>query len=285
MAAAAGDAAPPAACARLVAALPAPWRELAESYGVVAAPAPGDNADADAAEARLLWPNNVVALDAAAFACGRLARGGGLDGHAHDARELERCRALAARAQTLLAGTVVGRGDESDHPWLALCAPALLGGAAAPPAAAGANAAAAAAVADAGAAPLLLVSEAELRRACGGALAPGLRFASSALPQEAARCARELAEADHGGGAGGLANAAAAFSSLARFLAGELDGAEEGGEGEGEDEDEAAGLQRGSATYLRPLDRHGCGAVFPHFAVARTGAGSLVGVVGATVYT
>jgi hypothetical protein len=275
MAAAAGDAAPPAACARLVAALPAPWRELAESYGVVAAPAPGDNADADAAEARLLWPNNVVALDAAAFACGRLARGGGLDGHSPDARELERCRALAARAQTLLAGTVVGRGDESDHPWLAVCAPALLGGAAA-------GAIAAAADAGEGAAPLLvLVSEAELRRACGGALAPGLHFASSALPQEAARYARELAEADRAGGAGGLANAAAAFSSLARVLAGELDGAEEGEEGE----DEAAGLQRGSATYLRPLDCHGCGAVFPHFAVARTGAGSLVGVVGATVYT
>jgi hypothetical protein len=296
MAAAAGDdAAPAAACARPAAALPAPWRELAESYGVIPAPAPRNDADAAAAaaaaEARLLWPSNVVALDAVAFACGRVARGGGLDGHAHDARELARCRALAARAQTLLAGTVVGRGDEGDHPWLAFCAPALLDGAAAPLAAAAAAAAGAgaiAAAADAGegaAPPLVLVSEAELRRACGGALAPRLHFTSSALPQEAARYARELAEADHGGGAGGLANAAAAFSSLARFLAGELDGAEEGGEGEGEDEDEAAGLQRGSATYLRPIDRHGCGAVFPHFAVARTGAGSLVGVVGATVYT
>ena len=269
-----------APCARLDGPLPAPWRELSEAYGV--------EAPAGADAAARLWPNNGIALDAVAFACGRVARGDDAGGdHAHDAHELARCRALAARAQTLLAGTVVGRGDESDHAWLAFCAPALLGDDEAP---AAAEAAAAAAAADAAVAAAengagaaanasdaaLLVSEAELRRACGGALCATLRFERAALPQAAEQHARRLAEeAEHDGGGGGHANAAAAFCSLARLLA-----CDEGG-GEGE----AAGLQRGSATFFRAHDRAGSGCVYPHFAVARTAAGSVVGVVGATVWT
>jgi hypothetical protein len=122
-----------------------------------------------------------------------------------------------------------------------------------PVVAAPAVAGAAAAAADGGA----LVTGAELLTAACGALWPSLGFSS----QPAAGVAAEL-DAREGEEA---TNEGAAWRAAAAAL-------------------EGGGAR--AATYLRPVEAGGAGpAVWPHFLLARTPAGSLAGVIGATVWT
>lgn len=101
------------------------------------------------------------------------------------------------------------------------------------------------------------ISGEELLAAACGALWPALVFSPRPLAEVAAELdAREGEEATNEG---------AAWRAAAAAL-------------------EAAGARGGA--YLRPVERGGFGpSVMPHFLLARTPAGSLVGAVGATVWT
>jgi hypothetical protein len=193
------------------------------------------------------WQRNALALGAVQFACGRLACAGGAGAHDHAPGDAEACAALADAAAAALAGTRVGRGDEGDHEWRRFVAPALEAG---PPPAAG------------------TVTEAELRAALGGALcpAPALRMVLQPLAATLDAWERDFADGDEGADANTLADAVAPLRAARDvFLAG--DG-------------------RASAAYARPAEGgRTCGAVVPHFLVARTAAGGLAGVCGFTVYT
>jgi len=245
------DAAPD--CAPLPNAPLAPhWLELCADYDV------GED------DAALPFVNNNVARDAVAFPCGRIASAAAAAPHAHAAGEAERCGAIAARAEAALAGLYVGLGDEGDHRWRAFSAPALLGGHGG---------------GDAGGAVGGLVTPAELRAALGGALVPGLEFRAVPLADALADFARRReTEVDPAREPNRVAGEGECFGAFERAL---------GGGGVGNNVAAAAGFEHGSQTYLRPLDVRvaGGGCVFPHFLVARTLGGSLVGVLGSTVWT
>ena len=189
------------------------------------------------------WPHNVLALDAQALHCGRLASASAsvcvaapLRGHAPGAPA--QCAALAASMAARLQGLLVRRGDESDHAWFAFSAPALAGAAAA----LGGG----------------LVTEEELRAACGGALSPHVRFKCSSLEAEVAAC-RAAGEPQ-----AGEADALQALCALAQ----------------------GAGAA-GTLTFFRPVEPHGIGlppSVYAFFILCRLEAG-LCGVAGFAVWT
>ena len=194
------------------------------------------------------WTNNSVASDAVAFACGRLAsprEAGYASEHLHDTVEARTCTELAAAAEERLRGAFTHRGDEGDHPWRAFAAPAILG-AAAPAVVAG------------------LVTAAEIAAAFGGALSPHQRFAISPMAAEVDRAEAEQRDGDANEGA----RVAEPFREVMRLFAEHADAA-----------------VRSSATYARPIEDRKCGCVYTHYFVARTSAGSIVGVSGHTVWT
>jgi hypothetical protein len=194
------------------------------------------------------WTRNNIASDAVAFACGRLASPrevGYAPEHLHDAAEARACAELAAAAEERLRGAYTYRGDEGDHPWRAFVSPALLG-APAPAGAAG------------------LVTAAEIAAAFGGALSPRQRFAVSPMAVEVDRAEAEQRDGDANEGA----RIAEPFREVLRLFAEHADAA-----------------VRSSASYARPLEDRKCGCVYTHFFVARTSAGSIVGVCGNTVWT
>ena len=185
------------------------------------------------------WPRNCLALDAQAMQCGRLMStsvAAPLHGHAPGASA--QCAALAASMAARLQGLLVGRGDESDHDWFAFSAPALAGAGAA----AGEG----------------LVTEEELRAACGGALSPHVRFKCTSLEAEVAVCrAAEEPQA-------GEADALQALCALAQ----------------------GAGAA-GTLTFFRPVEPRGIGlppSVYAFFILCRPEAG-LSGVAGFAVWT
>lgn len=193
------------------------------------------------------WQHNALALGAVQFACGRLACAGDAGAHDHVPGDAEACAALADAAAAALAGTRVGRGDEGDHEWQRFVAPALAAG---PPVAAG------------------CITEAELRAALGGALCPppALRMVLQPLAAAMDSWERDFADGDEGADPNMLADAVAPLRAVREVLLGGDGGA--------------------SAAYARPADGgRTCGAVVPHFLVARTAAGGLAGVCGFTVYT
>lgn len=254
------------------------WRELSDDYGEG-----GDD----------LWPHNTVARDVREYACGAVGRGDAP--HLHDASEAVACRNLAAAAESALVGAYVMRGDEGDHSWRAFSAPAVVGDAAVELASRlsrvgvsdGVTPAGGAVPAPAGEQPAppatALVTSLEVHAACGGAINPRLLFEPRALRGFVDDSMTERRERC-GAGEEEVAVELARYRALEELLSAEGDGAS-GSAGAAGDAGRPR-LHAASATYLRPVEsREVRGCVFPHFIVARTMSGSLVGVVGNTVWT
>ena len=141
-----------------------------------------------------------------------------------------------------LAGLCVQRGDEGDHAWFPFASPALLlpGGG------------------GGGLQQGGLVTQEELRAACGGALSPRIAHRSSSLAEElAAVRGREEPQ-------GGEAEVLEAL--LAAPLA------------------EGVGAE---VSFLRPVEPGGAGqpSVYTFFMLRRTASGGLCGVAGHAVWT
>ena len=216
----------------------APWAEVTESHGAL-----DETPNADPR-----WPHNSFATDTALRACGRPCSSSvNAPAREHAPGDAARCAAAARAMAQALAGLYVQRGDEGDHAWFAFAAPGLLpaegGGGPAPPALEA------------------LVTEAELRAACGGALSPRIAYTSSALAEEVAAVrAREEPQA---GEAEALEGLLAAPPPQA------------GGVG-------------ASVTLLRPREPGGPGlppSVYTFFLLRRTVGGGLCGVAGHAVWT
>jgi hypothetical protein len=215
-------------------ALLAPWREVMETYGVEDA-GEGPNPDPR-------WPHNALALDAALKACGRpYSASVSAPAHAHAPGDAERCAAAARAMAEALAGLYVQRGDEGDHAWFAFSSPALVEGGGG----------------GGGGDKGGLVTQEELRAACGGALSPRIAYRSRSLQEEVAEL-RGRAEPQ-----GGEAEALEAL--LAAPLA------------------EGVGAE---VTLLRPVEPGGGQpSVYTFFLLRRTASGGLCGVAGHAVWT
>lgn len=185
------------------------------------------------------WARNVLSSDAVFRACGRMHTGFVAEGVAHAPGDLALCRSLASAWEAALEGVYVRRGDEGDHTWAAFCAPALEG---------------------VTAPDEPVVSQEELRLACGGALSPYVSYTATPLQEELHRM-REEAEEE-----GQLAELQA-FEGLEAL---------------------AEGLGGSAATLLKPIEPRDVGippSVYTFFVLCRTSAGGLAGVAGNTVWT
>jgi hypothetical protein len=220
-------------------ALLAPWAEVMETHGIAA--------DESAPNTDPRWPHNAFATDAVLRACGRPCSSSvNAPAHEHAPGDAPRCTAAARAMAAALEGLYVQRGDEGDHAWFAFASPGLL-----LPAEGGGQG---------GGALESLVTEAELRAACGGALSPRIAYTSSTLAEEVAAVrAREEPQAGE----------AAALEALLAAPP------------------QAEGLGAG-VTFLRPREPGGPGllpSVYTFFLLRRTVGGGLCGVAGHAVWT
>jgi hypothetical protein len=198
------------------------------------------------------WGNNAIASDAFLFACGRLSRPDQPAEHAHDPDELALCTELSIAITEVLAGAAPVGSDEGSHTFFPFAAPAL----ASPTESVKARGR------EGG-----LVTIAELQAACGGALVPDLRFDITSIDGMLEKRAQRVA--DHYMDAEESSSQVAPFQRLSEWVRAQ------------------DGTARASATYFFPWSNNAglVLSVFPHFAVCRTGAGSIVGAASMSVWT